>query len=101
MPFFIYILYSPSSQLHYVGYTDNIDRRLKQHNNSNLNTFTSKHRPWEIKTLFEVNGDKSDAIKIERFIKKQKSQKFIQTMIDTTTFTGRLAQLVKVPKLRD
>ena len=31
--FYIYILYSESAGIYYVGYTDNPDRRLFEHNN--------------------------------------------------------------------
>ena len=55
-----------------------------------------------MKALFEVNGTEADAMQIENFIKKQKSSKFIERIIATETpFFGVLAQLIKVPKLRD
>ena len=100
--FFIYILYSEKSQIYYVGYTSDIKKRIIQHNDLSENSFTSKHRPWILKALFEVNGTEADAMQIENFIKKQKSSKFIERIIATETpFFGVLAQLIRVPKLRD
>jgi len=77
--FYIYILYSLSSDIYCVGYTSNYQKRLVEHNTSDLNTFTSKHRPWELKAVFECSPAEKKAINSERFIKKQKSRKLIVT----------------------
>lgn len=88
--------------MYYVGYTNDYLRRLKEHNEQEkFNTFTSKHRPWDLKAAFACGNSESDAVKIERFIKKQKSKNFIERLILADNFTGSLAQLVRVPKLRD
>jgi putative endonuclease len=56
-----------------VGYTTDYLRRLVEHNEQeNFNTFTLKHRPWILQAVFECGITKSEAIKVERFIKKQK-----------------------------
>ena len=100
--YFIYILYSSNSHIYYVGYTSNVKKRVAEHNESDKNTFTSKHRPWVLKGYFDVNGTEADAIGIEKFIKKQKSSKFIVRLLEEeTVFSGVLAQLARVPKLRD
>jgi putative endonuclease len=101
--YFIYILFSVSAEKYYVGYTNEMDGLLRKHNSQqDFNTYTSKYRPWEIAALFSCGGLKSDAIKIERFIKKQKSRKLIEKLIDPGFIPdGTLAQLVRVPHLRD
>lgn len=76
--YYIYILYSESSDKYYIGYTDNPALRLKRHNESKILSYTSKHRPWEMKASYEVGESKSDAVKIERYIKKQKSRVLIE-----------------------
>jgi len=43
----------------------------------------------------------SDAMKIEKFIKSQKNRKLIEKLIAGGEFTGILAQLVRVPHVRD
>ena len=102
MKYFIYILYSENSNIYYTGYTSNVEKRISEHNESDKNTFTSKHRPWILKEYFEVLGTEADAMRIEKFIKKQKSKIFIEKILDSETiFSGILAQLVRVPKLRD
>lgn len=99
--YFIYILYSTSSDLYYVGYTQDYVRRLTEHNHSNHPTFTSKHRPWILKAVYQCGDQESTAVQIERFIKKQKSRKLIERLITGGDLTGILAQLVRVPHVRD
>ncbi len=84
--FYIYFIYSASSDIYYVGHSDNYSCRLEQHNNSDRDTFSKKHRPWELKAAFEVGNDRGTAIKIERFIKKQKSRKLIEPISDRLPF---------------
>jgi putative endonuclease len=77
--YYTYIIYSPSSDIHYVGYSNDYQRRLNEHNEQDyFNTFTSKHRPWLLKAAFQCGDSEKEAIRIERFIKKQKSKLFIQ-----------------------
>jgi putative endonuclease len=65
------------------------------------NTFTSKHRPWKLAAVFEAGSDEGAAMAIEKFIKKQRSRKLIETMISGKLLSGILAHLVKVPDVRD
>ena len=100
--FYIYILYSSTSDKFYVGYSNNYEKRLLEHNTTDRNTYTSKHRPWLFKAVFECGVLEKEAMQIERFIKKLKSRKFLEQLIDPSFKpSGILAQLVRVPKLRD
>ncbi len=99
--FYIYILYSASSDKYYVGYTNDYIRRIVEHNSSDRNTFTSKHRPWVLKAVFECSDSEAAAISIERYIKSQKSRKLIEKIISGEPLTGILARLVRVPSVRD
>jgi putative endonuclease len=96
MEYFIYILYSSSSDKYYVGYTNDYKRRLEEHNSSLHNTYTSKHRPWKLAAVFECGESEGDAMKIEKFIKKQKSRRLIEKMINGDLLDGNLAELVRV-----
>ena len=91
MEFYIYILYSKNSNLYYVGYTSNFEVRLSQHNTSENLTFTSKHRPWELKAVYSCGKVEAEAMKIEKFIKKQKSRVLIEKLIAGGSFFGILA----------
>ena len=101
-PFFIYILYSASADKYYVGYTSDYLKRLEDHNHQEFfNTYTSKFRPWVIAAVFQVGDDESVAVKLERFIKKQKNRRLIEQLVNPDFIpTGALAQLV-IPHLRD
>ena len=101
MEYYISILYSETSNIYYVGYSDDYKRRFEQHNHSEKVTFTSKHRPWILKVVYSCGSKQSEAMKIEKFIKNQKSKKFIEKLVAAGEFTGILAQLVRVPHLRD
>ena len=100
--FYIYILQSQKSSHFYCGYSDDPWRRVIEHNTKPFNTYTSKYRPWSLAAVFECGEEESDAIRIERFIKKQKSRKLIEKLIERSFIpTGVLAQLVRVPHVRD
>ena len=100
--YYIYIIYSVAANLYYVGYTSDPQLRLIEHNNNPHNTFTSKHRPWMMKALFVSGNSESVTINIERFIKKQKSRKLIEMLCNPDFIpSGKLAQLVRVPHMRD
>ncbi len=57
--YYVYVLSSLVSAKSYVGITNNIERRLMEHN-SGFNYFTKQYRPWEViyteeySTLFEA-----------------------------------------------
>ena len=54
-----------------------------EHNNPlEKSKFTAKFIPWEIAVFFPVSDSRADAMKIEKFIKSQKSKKFIIKLID-------------------
>ena len=102
MTFYLYILYSLSSDKYYVGTTDDPEQRFWSHNNSERVTYSSKHRPWKMAALFEVGESRSEAVKIERWLKRQKSRRLIEQMIDPgNELKGQLSQLVRVPYVRD
>ena len=101
MEYFVYILYSKVSDIFYVGYTDDFIRRFEQHNHADKITFTSKHRPWILKAVYSCGANQSNAMKIEKFIKNQKSRKLIEKLVAGGEFSGILAQLIRVSYTAD
>jgi len=80
MAFIVYILFSPTKNKYYVGYTSqSIHERLKKHN-TNHKGFSGSVADWEIKHQ-EYFKDKLEALKRERQIKSWKSRKVIETLI--------------------
>mgnify|MGYP002795451432 CR=1 FL=1 len=102
MDFFIYILHSLSFDKFYIGYTDNPKRRFLEHNESTFSTYTSKFRPWKMVALFKVTGSRPEALRIEKFLKNQKSKSLTLKLINPEFIpNGNLALLVRVPHVRD
>ena len=79
--FYIYIIYSESADKYYVGHSDDPSRRLFEHNSTDELTYTSKRRPWRIVFKFPVSEIRSEAIRIERYLKKRKSRSLLETLI--------------------
>jgi len=79
--------------MYYVGHSDDPWRRLSEHNFSEHTTYTSKHRPWKLAAVFLCSESRADALRIEKFIKHQKSRKLIEAMISDKPLVGDLAQL--------
>ena len=99
--FYIYFLKSKSGK-YYIGYSSNPWKRVSEHNTVPYNTFTSKHRPWDLVAVFFIGRSESEAIKIERLIKKQKTKAFIEKLIDPAFVpTGIFAIFFRVPHVRD
>ncbi len=68
MGFFVYILRSVSDDSLYVGHTNNLDRRLGQHNNPQGKSYTAKRGPWEL-VHREEHPDRAEAMARERHLK--------------------------------
>jgi putative endonuclease len=78
--YFIYILYSASANKYYVGHTDNLERRLFEHNNG-MTRFTSNIASDWIIMYTETFESRTLAAKREREIKARKSRVYIQSLI--------------------
>jgi putative endonuclease len=82
MQFFCYILYSKYLDSFYVGYTsDEVEKRLRQHNSAIYggSSFTARARDWDIYLTIQCNSI-TQAILIERYIKRMKSKKYIRNL---------------------
>lgn len=66
----VYILKSIEYEKYYIGYTEDIEKRLKEHNRGKTKS-TKAYKPYKI-VHTEQYGNKSDAYKREREIKKYK-----------------------------
>jgi putative endonuclease len=100
--FYLYILYSITADKYYIGHSEDPWERLAHHNTDDKTTYTAKYRPWDIAAVFEAGKTRAVALAIERFIKKQKSRTLIEQLVQPDFIpTGKLAQLVRVPHVRD
>jgi len=81
MPYFVYILKSKKTNKHYVGFTNNLEERLKYHNGGKTKSLI-KHIPLEI-IKFEEYTTFEEARSRERQIKKYKSGEAFKRLINS------------------
>jgi putative endonuclease len=75
----LYILHSCLLDRYYVGYTNDIIRRLEEHNRIK-GKFTDAGIPWAL-VYSESFASKKEAMHREKFIKSRKSKNFIIELI--------------------
>ena len=83
MGYFVYIIESVSTGKRYVGHTDDLDRRVAEHNcpEHNRRKYTSRNSgPWKL-IHQEQYPTRSEAMKREKFIKSRKSAAWIRTYL--------------------
>jgi putative endonuclease len=79
MDYFIYIIYNNSLDKFYIGQTDNLERRVFEHNNG-LSGYTSRFKGnWNL-LYSEIFDSRAEAMKREKFLKKQKSKVFYRKL---------------------
>lgn len=79
MKYFVYILQSEKDESFYIGYSENPIVRLEKHNSSKTG-YTSTKKPWKI-VYTEEFRTKSEALKREKFLKRQKNRSFYERLI--------------------
>lgn len=73
--FYVYILYSRSSDRYYIGHTTDVYKRLEEHNNPLVKyKFTAKHLPWKLGLSFKISESRAEGMLVEKFIKNQKNK---------------------------
>ena len=77
--YYVYVLRSEKDGDFYVGFTCDLDRRLKEHNDGE-NLSTSYRRPF-ILVYFEVCFDGRDAIHREKYLKSSWGKRYIKGRI--------------------
>jgi putative endonuclease len=77
---YLYVLKSEETGKCYVGETSNVEKRLEKHISGRT---SCGKRNTGIKLVFkEAVTNRSEAKKLESFLKRQKSRKFIDKFID-------------------
>ncbi len=75
--YYIYVLENAKGKF-YVGQTDNLERRVEQHNSpGESRRYTAKHGPWQL-VWSEPHGDRASAMAREKQIKAMKSARWIR-----------------------
>ncbi|MBC7912783.1 MAG: GIY-YIG nuclease family protein [Pyrinomonadaceae bacterium] len=79
MLFFVYIIYSAKLDRYYVGHTEDLAKRLNDHN-TGLSTYTSRDNSWRL-VYSEEFAERNLARMRELAIKRKKSRKYIEWLI--------------------
>lgn len=75
MEYTVYVLRSVKDEKRYVGMTENLERRLKQHLDGLVNS-TKHRRPFRL-VYTEKFNTKEGALKREKFFKSGKGREFL------------------------
>ena len=67
--YWVYILLC-SNNTYYTGYTVDLDKRYTAHVKGTASKYTRSFKPIKIVQSWKIEGDKSLAMKVERYIKK-------------------------------
>ena len=82
MSYFVYILESLKNGTYYIGSTQDIEERLKRHNQGR-SKYTKTGMPWKL-VYTEKFSDRSSALKRENLIKRRKKKDYIEKLVRTS-----------------
>jgi putative endonuclease len=74
----VYILKSSKYRKTYVGYSNDINRRLKEHNSGKV-SYTKKYKPWKIICL-ETYKSLTEARQRERYLKSGAGRRWMKNL---------------------
>ena len=75
---YVYILKSlKAKDKLYVGLTGNLERRLKEHDETSSDHYTYRHRPWKLETYISFQSNLA-AKKFEAYLKTGSGRAFIR-----------------------
>jgi putative endonuclease len=86
MKYFVYILFSSSTNKHYIGQTNNLENRLQRHN-SGTEKYTKTGTTWMLKHSVSVES-RAEAMRLEKKLKNFKSNKLLNEWISKSRGVG-------------
>jgi len=79
LPYCVYVLLSEKDNMFYIGFTTNIEKRFKEHNNGESKS-TAPRRPF-ILLFCEFYTSKEDAIRRELYFKTTAGRRALKIML--------------------
>jgi len=79
MDYTTYILYNEKNDRYYIGHTNNLEIRLKQHSDGR-NSWANRYRPWMV-VYKNSHFTRAEAMKEERYLKSLKNKKRVRDYI--------------------
>jgi len=95
---YLFILKSEAEGGFYVGNNNDPWAKLSEINsNETVESYTGKHKPWVMKSVFKINEGRLSAKQIVTFIKRHQEFNLIEKMIDPEFIpSDKLVQLERV-----
>lgn len=87
--FYVYILESLKDGKHYIGFTEDIERRIKEHSNGEVES-TRIRRPLEL-VYYEAFKYEEDARKQELFYKTGQGRRILKKRLKNKLIIGEVA----------
>jgi putative endonuclease len=78
--FTVYVLHSATFEKIYIGFTSNLAKRIKSHNELGSKGWTVAFRPWEL-IHTEIFDTKQGAMRREKQLKSAKGREWIWQLI--------------------
>lgn len=78
--FYTYVLKSLVCRKFYTGHTDNLDRRLEEHNKG-YTVYSKRYKPWQI-VYNEQFDSKEESIKREKYFKSAAGRKWLKKYVN-------------------
>ena len=75
MPFYAYVLYSPSHKRYYKGHCENLEDRIDEHNKGKTKS-TKAFIPWKL-YYYEVFSTRQEAMKREKYFKTAAGRRYL------------------------
>ena len=88
MFYYVYLLQSIKDKEFYIGFTSNLKKRLKKHNDG-LNLSTKSSLPWQL-IHYESYKNREDARRRERYLKTSQGSRLLKRMLKEYFYSQRL-----------
>jgi len=76
----VYYLYSKILDNYYIGKTNDLDRRISEHN-LGQETYTKRGKPWKLVGYIDC-ADSTEAYHTEKKLKKAKNKKYVRWFVE-------------------
>ncbi len=87
--YYVYVLLSLKDKKFYIGFSEDINKRLADHN-AGRNASTKPRRPFEV-IYYEAHLNKEDALRREAYFKTTKGKSTLRQMLRTTLQNNRVS----------
>ena len=95
--FYVYIIWSSKSKIFYVGYTEDLRKRMSGHNQG-LSKATAPHKPWKL-VYYSVFNNQKRAKDFELYLKSGSGKAFLYKHLVDGALKKDLEGEKGIPKL--